>query len=164
VAAGTFYQGINTMTMIRISTEKQMKYLAEIMAGSILLAMILVMPKSGRAGAEPAASGEPTLTRAVMCESVQKFAPTNQAVVFSIDVERIFCFTEFDPVPEQTVIYHKWYRRGNLVSTKQFTLVPPRWSSSSSMQLRDADIGPWQVDVTDKNGKILDILRFSITD
>jgi hypothetical protein len=108
--------------------------------------------------------GEPTLTRAVMCESIQKFAPNNIAVVFSIDVGRIHCFTEFDPVPKQTIIFHKWYQSGNLVSVKQLTVNPPRWSSISSMQLRDADKGPWQVEVTDKNGKLLHTLRFSITD
>ncbi|MGB3225865.1 MAG: DUF2914 domain-containing protein [Desulforhopalus sp.] len=108
--------------------------------------------------------GEPTLTRAVMCESIQKFEPNNIAVVFSIDVARIHCFTEFDPVPKQTIIFHKWYQSGSLVSVKQLTVNPPRWSSISSMQLRDADKGPWQVEVTDKNGKLLHTLRFSITD
>ncbi len=108
--------------------------------------------------------GEPTLTRAVMCESIQKFEPNSIAVVFSIDVARIHCFTEFDPVPKQTIIFHKWYQSGSLVSVKQLTVNPPRWSSISSMQLRDADKGPWQVEVTDKNGKLLHTLRFSITD
>ena len=108
--------------------------------------------------------GEPKLSRAVMCESIQKFEPHNVAVVFSIDVGRIHCFTEFDPVPKQTVIFHKWYQSGNLVSVKQLTVNPPRWSSISSMQLRDADKGPWQVEVTDKSGKIFHTLRFSITD
>ena len=107
---------------------------------------------------------EPTLVKAVMCESIRKFAPTNEAVVFSINLGRIYCFTAFDPVPKQTVIYHRWYQRGNLVSVKQLTVNPPRWSSISSMQLRDSDKGPWQVDVTDNNNKLLYTLRFSITD
>jgi hypothetical protein len=107
---------------------------------------------------------EPMLTRAVMCESIEKFEPVNQAVVFSIDIGRLSCFTEFDPVPKQTVIYHQWYHRGMLISKKQLTINPPRWSSFTSMQLRETDKGPWQVDITDENGNIFQTLRFSITD
>lgn len=129
-----------------------------------ILAVLTVLPGSLWAEESSELIGEPTLTRAVMCESIQKFAPNNIAVVFSIDVGRIHCFTEFDPVPKQTVIFHKWYQSGSLVSVKQLTVNPPRWSSISSMQLRDADKGPWQVEVTDKNGKLLHTLRFSITD
>ena len=138
----------------------------------IILALVLVFPGTLWAQEVSAPSAEVsapsaeelTLIKAVMCESIQKFAPTNEAVVFSINLGRIYCFTEFDPVPKQTVIYHKWYQRGTLVSVKQLTVNPPRWSSISSMQLRDADKGPWQVDVTDNNDILLYTLRFSITD
>lgn len=104
------------------------------------------------------------LAKAMMCESIQKFAPVNQAVVFSIDLGRVSCFTEFVQVPEQTVIHHKWYRKGMLISERQLTVNPPQWSSFSSMHLRDADIGPWRVDVTDENDKLIVTLRFSITE
>ena len=129
-----------------------------------LLVVMLVFP--GRGWTEEGATlpEEPTLVKAVMCESLQKFVPVNAAVVFSIDLGRIYSFTEFDPVPKQTIIYHKWYHQGNLVSVKQLTVNPPRWSSFSSMQLRDADKGPWHVDIIDMNDKLLQTLRFSITD
>jgi hypothetical protein len=130
----------------------------------VILAVFLVGPDSVWAQEVSAPSEEPTLVKAVMCDSIQKFVPVNEAIVFSIDLGRVYCFTEFDPVPKQTVIYHKWYRKGSLVSVKQLTVNPPRWSSFSRMQLRDADKGPWQVDVIDKNDKILHTLRFSITD
>ncbi len=131
---------------------------------AILAAVCLVSGPVWTQEVSIAPSEEPKLVRAVMCESIQKFAPVNEAVVFSIDLGRVSCFTEFDPVQKQTVIYHKWYHKGSQVTVKQFTVNPPRWSSFSSMQLRDADKGPWQVDVVDKNDKILHTLRFSITD
>lgn len=107
---------------------------------------------------------EPTLKKAVMCESIQKYLPANEAVVFSIDLGRLYCFTEFDPVPVQSVIHHKWYRKGNLVTVKQLTLNPPRWSSFSTIQLREQDKGPWQVEIIGANDRLLRTLRFSITD
>lgn len=107
---------------------------------------------------------KPVLVKAVMCESIEKFVPTNKAVVFSVDIGQVFCFTDFDPVPEKRIIYHKWYHRGVLISVKPLTLNPPRWSSLSSMQLRGTDKGPWQIDITDEDGSIYKTLRFSITE
>ncbi len=106
----------------------------------------------------------PVLVQAVMCESIEKFVPINEAVVFSVDIGQVFCFTGFDPVPEKLIIYHKWYHWGVLISVKPLTLSPPRWSSLSSMQLRGTDKGPWQVDITDEDGIIYKTLRFSITE
>lgn len=131
---------------------------------TIILAFILTVPAALWCQEASVPSTEPTLVRAVMCESIQKLTPANQAVVFSIDLGRVSCFTEFDQVTRQRVIHHKWYRKDNLISVKQLSLNPPRWSSFSSMQLRDADKGPWRVDITDENDEVISTLRFSITD
>jgi hypothetical protein len=99
-----------------------------------------------------------------MAESIEKFEPVNPAIVFSIELGRIVCYTEFVSVTEKTFIHHKWYRRDSLISAKQLTVNPPRWSSFTGMQLRDADKGPWRVEVTDENDRLITSLRFSITD
>lgn len=105
-----------------------------------------------------------TLARAVMCETIQEYAPVNTAVVFSIERGRISCFSEFDPVPEKTFIFHRWYRRDELITVKRLTINPPRWSTFTSVQLRDADKGPWRVEITDDSDNLMHTLRFSITD
>lgn len=105
-----------------------------------------------------------TLVKAVMCEGIRNYAPLHPAVVFSIELGKVSCFTEFDPVPEKTFIHHKWYRQDDLVTVKQLTINPPSWSSFTSVQLRDADKGPWRVDVTDEKDNLMHTLRFSITD
>jgi Protein of unknown function (DUF2914) len=130
----------------------------------LFLAVVLAVPGAAWCREVLPSPAAPRLVKAVMCEAIEKFAPVNQAVVFSIDLGRVSCFTEFDQVVKQRVIYHRWYHKGRLVSVKQFMLNPPRWSSFSSMQLRDTDKGPWQVDITDENGIIISILRFSITE
>ena len=130
----------------------------------IILAVVLVVPGTAWTEDISSPSEDPTLVKAVMCEFIQKLTPTNEAIVFSIDLGQVSCFTEFDPVPKQTVIYHKWHHKGRLIAVKQLTVNPPRWSSFSSIQLRETDKGPWLVDVTDQNDKLLYTLRFSITD
>jgi hypothetical protein len=112
-----------------------------------------------------AASAEKlTLTDAVMCEDVQERQPLYEGVVFSIGIGRVFCYTLFDPVPEKTFITHNWYNRDNLSTKIKLMLQPPRWTTYSAIQLRESDKGPWRVEIIDSEGRILQILRFSVTE
>lgn len=104
------------------------------------------------------------LDRAVMCEEIKELTPQNPAVVFSIKIGKVSCFTSFDSVPDKTFIYHKWYHRDDPSTKKRLTLHPPRWATYSSIQLRETDKGPWRVEISDQKGNLLRILRFSITD
>ena len=99
-----------------------------------------------------------------MCEGIKDYEPQNRAVVFSIAIGKVSCFTSFDPVPQNMYIYHSWYRSDRLITTKRLSLKTPEWSTFSTIQLREADKGPWRVDIKDNNGKIIKIVRFSITD
>ncbi len=105
-----------------------------------------------------------TLVEATMCEGIKDYIPQNQAIVFSMTIGKVSCFTSFDPVPEKTSIYHNWFYRDKLSTRIKLSLQPPCWSTFSSIKLREADKGPWRVEVIDQEGKILDILRFSIVD
>ena len=107
---------------------------------------------------------ELTLVRAVMCEGLRGLGPLNEAVAFSIEREEVFCFLNFDPVPEKTSIRISWFWKDERRRNPKFILKSPRWSTLDSMQLRDADKGPWRVEVKDAEGNILKTLRFSITD
>ncbi|MBU0973048.1 MAG: DUF2914 domain-containing protein [Proteobacteria bacterium] len=110
------------------------------------------------------ANGKMVMTQAVMCESIETFRPLNPAVVFSISQGEVYCFSNFDPVVQKTIIFHKWYKRDQLIFTMQLTLMPPKWSSFSRIQLRDADKGPWRVEIRTADDTLLQTLRFSIVD
>jgi hypothetical protein len=112
----------------------------------------------------PPVSEPPVLVRAEMCETIERYLPVNQGVVFSISLGRVYCFTAFDPVHEETVIYHRWYRQDRLVSSARLVLNPPKWASFSSIQLRSLDKGPWRVEIVDSRENLIKILRFSISD
>ena len=104
------------------------------------------------------------LVQAVMCEDIQSQTPQNVTTVFSIVNRKVICFTSFDPVTDQTVIYHQWFHADEPSVKIRLTLKPPRWSTYSSIQLRAEDLGPWRVEVTDSKGRIFQVLRFSITE
>jgi hypothetical protein len=122
------------------------------------------LPQEDEMGPPAPAPQELTMVTASMCESIDGATPRNDAIVFSVAIGKVSCLTSFDPVPEQTVIFHNWFYRDELTTRRQLTLQTPRWATFSSIQLRDADKGPWRVEVTDENGNNMQTLRFSITD
>ena len=110
-------------------------------------------------------SRAPVLKQAVLCESIKDSKiPINAAVVFSSDLGELFCFTNFEPVYEETVIIHRYYFKDKFSSRKRLKLYPPGWAVRSRIQLRETDKGPWRVDITDADGKVFHSIRFSITD
>jgi hypothetical protein len=111
-----------------------------------------------------AAPPDATLVQAVMCESIENFQPVHSAVLFSISQGEVFCFSNFDPVIKKTHIFHKWYKKDVLIFTMRLTLSPPKWSSFSRVQLREADKGPWRVEVRAADDSLLETLRFSMVD
>ena len=104
------------------------------------------------------------LSQAIMCETIENFKPVNRSVVFPVSQGTVMCFTDFDVVAHETEIYHLWINRDTLVYRKRLILKPPRWASVSSIKLREADKGPWRVEIRDVEGRLLTTLRFSITD
>ncbi len=104
------------------------------------------------------------LKSAVMCERVENLNPIRPGLAFSVSTGQVCCFTSFEPVPQPTVIYHRWYHRDELSTQTRLRLYTPKWSTYSVIQLRETDKGPWRVEVIDQNGRVFDVLRFSITD
>jgi hypothetical protein len=129
-----------------------------------LVFAIQAFPQDNKSSNSNTAPKELKMDRAIMCEEIKDLVPQNPAVVFSIKIGKVSCFTSFDPVPEKTFIYHKWFHRDDPSTKKRLTLQPPRWASYSTIQLRETDKGPWRVEISDQQGNILGILRFSITD
>ncbi len=113
---------------------------------------------------EASGQGKPNLVQAVLCESIENFKPVNSSAVFPVAQGTVMCFTAFDLVPHEIELYHIWIQRDELVYRKRLILKPPRWASVSSIKLREADKGPWRVEVRDADGRLYAILRFSITE
>ena len=104
------------------------------------------------------------LTQSVMCEQISNFQPKNPAVLFSMSQAEVYCFTGFDPVNENTWIYHDWYKKDKLIFSMRLKLSVPKWSCFSKIQMREADKGPWRVEIRDEDNNIVKTLRFSISD
>jgi hypothetical protein len=111
---------------------------------------------------------ELTLVRAVICEAIRGIEPLNEAVVFSVKRGEVYCFLDFDPVPEETRVRVSWFFKDERRRRVELPLKPPvvfsRFATYDRIQLRDTDKGPWRVEVKDAEGDTLETLRFSIAD
>jgi hypothetical protein len=124
-------------------------------------------PSHAQAPSRPAPANpeaKHTLIQAIVCEDVKDGIPTAASVAFSIASGKVYCFTLFDNISDDTVIYHHWIFRDRPSARIRLSLRAPRWATYSSIQLREADKGPWRVEIIDAGGRTLKTLRFSVTD
>ncbi len=131
---------------------------------AFMLRLPLAVAKDNDVTLAASSSVPSVLVHASMCERIEMLAPVNQAMVFSVKRDQVFCLTTFNPVPQQTYVYHTWFQRDKLIKIKRLPLHPPRWTTFSGIQLRQADKGPWSVEINDREGRLLKILRFSVTE
>jgi len=110
------------------------------------------------------AAARARLGHATMCERVENLTPTRAGLVFSVSAGQVCCFTSFDPVPQPSLVYHRWFHRDELSTQTKLRIYPPKWATYSVIQLRETDKGPWRGEVTDQNGRVYSVLRFSIVD
>ncbi len=136
--------------------------LIRVVCVAVTLFLLLPFPSVGNAGNAHAA--ELQLFQALMCEDIFSNAPRNPTTVFSVDQKKAICYTSFSQVPQKLIIYHNWYHRDVPSAKIRLTLKPPSWSTYSSIELNQSDIGPWRVEITDEAGNALAVLRFSVTE
>jgi len=133
-----------------------------LIAGGILTCVAVVWATDSNTDTE--LSEKPILVHAVMCEGIEEHTPRNETIVFSVSAGRATCFTYFNPVPKNTLVYHNWYRKDRLSAKVKLRLQSPNWSTFSRHRIRASDKGPWRVEVTGEDGTLYAVLRFSITD
>lgn len=104
------------------------------------------------------------LTESCICEQLINGKPQYKAVVFSVSNKKIYCYTYFEDIKKETFIYHIWYFKDKLVTKIKLKLKPPQWATFTQTFLREADIGPWRVEIVDDEGNIIDVLRFSVVE
>lgn len=147
-----------------------MQVAGKIKAAHIALAVVILLAgriccgEENKADAGLQVQDKLLVVRAKTCEEMSNLQPVNQTTVFSVTRDKAFCFAEIEGIEKTTHIYHNWIRRDNHVAGIKLVVKPPRWSTVSSISLRETDKGPWRVEIEDMNGKILKILRFSVVD
>jgi hypothetical protein len=105
-----------------------------------------------------------TLVKAEICEDLRQNQCVFPSRIVSVSVGKVYCYSSFIGIPKIINIYHKWYQRDQLIATFVLKLRPPSYATTSSIQLRDSDKGPWKVEIVDQAGRVYSTLRFSVVD
>ncbi|PPD35682.1 MAG: hypothetical protein CTY19_01130 [Methylomonas sp.] len=64
--------------------------------------------------------------------------------------------------PKSSILFHRWYKNGQLIFKKQFEVKKDHATLISSKKFTSKDIGDWQVLLVDKNGKSLSEINYSV--
>lgn len=63
---------------------------------------------------------------------------------------------------KNSILFHRWYKDGQLMSKKQFNVKSNNARLISSHKLTAKDIGQWQVVLLDKKGKLLSEVNYFV--
>lgn len=64
--------------------------------------------------------------------------------------------------PKSNVLFHRWYKNGQLINKKQFSVKKDHASLISSKKMTSKDVGDWQVVLVDNDGKVLSEINYSV--
>ena len=136
---------------------------------AVLVISLLLAPITGISDTRGAAAGKNSsplfkVSKAQMAENIENLAPVHPTVIFPVENEKAFCYTRAENIETETYLYHHWIRRDISITKVKLLLKPPAWSTFSSITLREADKGPWRVEITDLAGNVYQTLRFSVVD
>lgn len=73
----------------------------------------------------------------------------------------LFYFVQIKNV-KNSILFHRWYKDGQLVNKKQFSVKTNNARLISSHKITAKDIGQWQVVLLDRKGKVLSEVNYSV--
>jgi len=103
-----------------------------------------------------------SIKRIVICSSVVEREPVGEGESFSVDIKKVFCFTDVRNAGEETFITHEWYYIDELKATVKLKVTGEHWRTWSSKGIDKNWTGEWRVEVKDSDGNLLRKISFNI--
>ncbi len=103
--------------------------------------------------------------RAYICKGIEQSEPTEAGRSFLPEgdgVGRICCFSEIGGAAEPDSVFHVWYWGDRNMGRVPLEVKSSRWRTWSKKKVLDEWRGEWHVDIVDRDGLLLERLRFSI--
>jgi hypothetical protein len=86
----------------------------------------------------------------------------DEAITFSSETERIYCWSLITGCEEPTVVEHVWYYGGDEKARVALDIKYPRMRTWSYKTMMPEWKGDWKVEVIDDNGKLLASTGFKV--
>lgn len=99
----------------------------------------------------------------LICEDVVNREVVSQGTSFSASVGKLYCFSKIANIENYTEVVHAWYYENTERARVTLNVNPPAWRTYSSKIIQPHEIGDWRVEILDREGNLLETVRFQVT-
>ena len=125
---------------------------------SLILSMILFV--SVIAYAQEAA--EISVKDLQICASIEDRTPAGANTRFSVELEKLYCFTKVTSNQDEGSIFHVWTYNDKVMAKVELSTKAKVWRTWSSKKILPSWTGKWRVDVESPDGTLLGSKEFEI--
>ena len=98
-----------------------------------------------------------------ICKSIYRRTPVGADVVFTNNVDSLYCYTRIQNMGEKKEVKHVWYFEGQIMTQVRYNVKKSNiYRSWTKKTILSHQVGRWRVDVQDPDGTIIGSKRFEI--
>ena len=146
------------MLVVSLSGDFPVKKNAE----SEISAPLPTEPRAASASRSASSSDKIVIDEAVVCLDIHEGEPLLAKQTFSYLVDRLYCYVALSSPYDRVTIVHRWFHDARLMNEKTFTVEYGSEQLISSLPMQSEWIGPWEVVISDGNGRLLQKIRFEL--
>jgi hypothetical protein len=98
-----------------------------------------------------------------IAKNVQNLEPLYDNSTFKKDVGKVYCFTIIKTDKYPTHIVHLWLHNNDIMAEIPLSVNANKWRTYSSKKISPKHTGPWRVEVYSEDGKLIDTIKFEVT-
>jgi hypothetical protein len=113
--------------------------------------------------ARPQPAGHIKVIEATACTGIADRTPQGTAESFKWTTDRVYIWSLVESANHPTAVHHIYFFKGQKVSDVELKIRSSHWRTWSYKTLLDKRfIGPWRVDITSAEGKLLQRINFDV--
>ena len=98
-----------------------------------------------------------------ICKSIYKRTPVGSDVVFTNNVDSLYCYTRIQNPGPKREVKHIWYYDNQMMTQVRYNVKKSNiYRSWTKKTISSFQIGNWRVEVQDRNGTIIGTKQFKI--
>ena len=100
-----------------------------------------------------------------ICKSIYKRTPVGSDVVFTNNVDSLYCYTRIQNPGQKREVKHIWYYNNQMMTQVRYNVKKSNiYRSWTKKTILSNQIGRWRVDIQDNNGTVIGSKEFEIKD
>ena len=98
-----------------------------------------------------------------ICKSIYKRTPVGSDLIFTSNVDSLYCYTRIQNPGQKREVKHIWYFKGQMMTQVRYNVRKSNiYRSWTKKTILPNQIGDWRVDIQDNNGTIIGSKSFKI--